>query len=305
MRSIALTCVLCAMPACSPGTPDPVQADAPFDAERPTDSDGRPNAEDNCPGIDNPDQRDHDGDGRGDVCDGCPHIAELAPDEDADGDGIGDACDPHPDDDRDVLVHFDGFYDDRDGLPEDWQAGTGAAALWQVRDGQLRNTTPDVVLLASWTKAKTRDQVVDTRATVLKVSDPSINPERTVGVVAGHDGLGPGPLWMCSLLDRANDTTLAILSLVDLDTTGKLGSGALSYEFRFAIEAGMTSSFRIELRGQSSPSKVVQTCTLGFESAGASTVNAEDDGTVDGYPGLRTSGVEAAFDYIVVYGRKP
>jgi len=35
------------------------------------------------------------------------------------------------------------------------------------------------------------------------------------------------------------------------------------------------------------------------------TLNDVDTGTIDGYPGLVTRGVQAAFDYIVIYGRKP
>jgi uncharacterized protein YegL len=41
------------------------------------DGDGVPNAVDNCPHTDNPDQTDSDGDGVGDACDNCPEVANA------------------------------------------------------------------------------------------------------------------------------------------------------------------------------------------------------------------------------------
>lgn len=70
-----------------------------------SDEDGYSDADDNCPGVYNPDQRDADGDGIGDICqsdvdndsfpdvrDNCPHIHNILQ-TDTDQDGIGDACD--------------------------------------------------------------------------------------------------------------------------------------------------------------------------------------------------------------------
>jgi len=63
-----------------------------YDPNQDADSDGVPDALDNCPGTFNPDQADADGDGVGNACDNCPFAAN--PDQaDADGDGIGDRCD--------------------------------------------------------------------------------------------------------------------------------------------------------------------------------------------------------------------
>ncbi|MEW5702759.1 MAG: thrombospondin type 3 repeat-containing protein [Candidatus Zixiibacteriota bacterium] len=59
------------------------------------DSDGIPDATDNCPTTYNPGQEDGDGDGLGDVCDNCPAIANPTQ-SDGDGDGVGDACDNCP-----------------------------------------------------------------------------------------------------------------------------------------------------------------------------------------------------------------
>lgn len=57
------------------------------------DSDGVPDASDNCRQVANPIQSDADGDGLGDACDNCPDVAN-ADQLDADGDGTGDVCDP-------------------------------------------------------------------------------------------------------------------------------------------------------------------------------------------------------------------
>ncbi len=57
-----------------------------------TDSDGVPDASDNCPSVANANQTDTDGDGVGDACDNCTSEAN-ADQADADGDGIGDTCD--------------------------------------------------------------------------------------------------------------------------------------------------------------------------------------------------------------------
>jgi len=56
------------------------------------DSDGVPNAIDNCALTANPTQADTDGDGFGDACDNCPSVSN-ADQTDADGDGTGDVCD--------------------------------------------------------------------------------------------------------------------------------------------------------------------------------------------------------------------
>jgi hypothetical protein len=62
------------------------------------DSDGFNDADDNCPGVDNPEQEDADGDGVGDACDNC--LAVPNPDQDdTDGGGTGDACDTDDDED--------------------------------------------------------------------------------------------------------------------------------------------------------------------------------------------------------------
>jgi hypothetical protein len=58
------------------------------------DSDGVPDATDNCPEVPNPSQLDSDGDGKGDACEACDTYdtgAAVCSEEDIDGDGI---CSP-------------------------------------------------------------------------------------------------------------------------------------------------------------------------------------------------------------------
>lgn len=75
------------------------------------DDDGIPNAEDKCPSVPSPGNRDHDNDGTGDPCDPCPHLREPADDEDADGDLVGDGCDPAPLTPGESRRAFYGFYE--------------------------------------------------------------------------------------------------------------------------------------------------------------------------------------------------
>lgn len=85
-----------------------------------TDSDGVPDATDNCPTVANPDQADFNGNGIGDACedsdgdgimdnvDNCPTVAN--PDQaDANRNGVGDAC---------VDSDGDGFNDAVDNCPD-------------------------------------------------------------------------------------------------------------------------------------------------------------------------------------------
>lgn len=66
----------------------PAEVGAPIDG----DGDGRRDAQDTCPGIPDPEQKDTDADGVGDACDTCLLVAS-ADQRDSDADGFGNACD--------------------------------------------------------------------------------------------------------------------------------------------------------------------------------------------------------------------
>src|SRR5215210_7405646 len=92
-------------------TPDSMgSSDEPTLLALDADGDYIPDAFDNCPDVQNPDQADSDGDGNGDACpvfvdndgdgipdtqDTCPNVA-TADQTDSDGDGLGDVCDKSP-----------------------------------------------------------------------------------------------------------------------------------------------------------------------------------------------------------------
>ncbi|MFA6353619.1 MAG: lamin tail domain-containing protein, partial [Candidatus Paceibacterota bacterium] len=75
-----------------------------------SDSDGIPDASDNCLATANPEQTDVDGDGVGDACDNCPNLSN-ADQVDADGDGVGDGCDNCA-----QIANANQADDDRDGI---------------------------------------------------------------------------------------------------------------------------------------------------------------------------------------------
>ncbi len=131
-----------------------------------TDSDGVPDASDNCPAAANADQANADGDAQGDACDpdddndgladGSDNCALVAnPDQaDTDGDGQGDACDGDLDgdgvadgaDNCPLAANASQVDNDADGLGDACDPTAGLPwAGWNPGDGRL-NPDPGVPL---------------------------------------------------------------------------------------------------------------------------------------------------------------
>lgn len=133
------------------------------------DGDYIPDALDNCPGIQNPDQADADGDGHGDACpvyvdtdgdtvpdkqDNCPSAA-TSDFSDSDGDGVGDPCDKSPDGiepESEPAPDLDGQRGDGEAEPLAPENGSGQNGDALERDGgspsrqRTRTDSPEPVI---------------------------------------------------------------------------------------------------------------------------------------------------------------
>ena len=149
-----------------------------------TDGDYIPDALDNCPSVQNPDQADADSDGNGDPCtvyqdtdgdtvpdksDNCPNIA-TSDFSDRDGDGVGDSCDKSP----------DGIEPEPEPVPElNGHADTGETEPPPPENGENQDGTE--IERPGRSRSKVRDRT------------ETLEPVITTGVESANDAIGGQP----------------------------------------------------------------------------------------------------------------
>jgi hypothetical protein len=269
-----------------------------------TDLDGVPDSKDNCPNASNPQQRDHDQDGRGDICDNCPHMINPVQ-EDGDEDSVGDACDPRPGISGDRIALFEGFYDDGAGLPTGWAANLGTAGVWTRSGGFLHQTANDAVeRLITWGASSSfTNAAIDTRVRIDEVP-PAGSPTtgvRTAGALVDFQG-APMRYFLCVVRDDVGSTTTTEASIYresgaaftqgDHKAYGAELTAGMSYAMTLVIgendvQDPTNGNGRCRVESPNGPLDLLQTAELPALEAGPA--------------GLRTNGVKASFDYVVIY----
>ena len=284
----------------APGAPDA----APGDPD--SDGDGVTDGQDDCPTVADPLQRDHDGDGVGDLCDGCPHVAD-ATQPDGDGDGVDDACDPRPTQGGDRIALFDGFYDDGAGLPADWAAGVGAAADWNRSGGSLHQKASDAAeVSAFWTPSTTfANEAIDTAIRIDEVPGFSAGQSgvRTAGAAVDFArGDGSGRMFLCAIRDDVGLPTTTEVRLYRVENDN-FPADTQTYGAELAAGMVFTPSLAVGQTPVGAGDVDLDARCHGPAPGGALALEYPVTGTPaeQGAAGLRTNGVAASFDYVVVY----
>jgi len=290
-------------------TPD---ANGPIDApdsgiDLDTDDDGVVDAVDNCDEDANPDQHDEDGDTVGDVCDNCPHVANLLQADTTEtpgnggADGVGDDCDPSPLT-RDMIALFEPFTGDT--LPDGWSVD--GAGTWEVSADHLRQTDAAVANAILFYDEDFADLWFDTAVTLDTVTGPQppgqgVTTTRSVAPFiryAADAGAGTGTGYSCSIFDNINDNNAGTFIAFTYNN-GVFGgiTGATAY----TLAGGLASGQSYGVRASAVDSTV--TCMLddGSDHTSSGTNLEHTTGTI----ALRSLGIAASWDYVVVITPRP
>ncbi|MBZ0232786.1 MAG: thrombospondin type 3 repeat-containing protein [Deltaproteobacteria bacterium] len=267
------------------GNPDaPNGPDAPVGPDE--DSDGVPDAQDNCPAAANPDQHDEDGDGLGDDCDNCPHVANPSQ-ANTDADGVGNACDPDPSAPNHIAAFY-GFGGTE--FPSEWAPRGG----WTVADDSLQQPTSDAAQrVISLSGGDWLDAYVEASALVTGVAPPgSPSSIRKIEILTRYTpGASAGTGYLCGLVDDVADPENAQQVLGRLIDSGAAIEHALN-------NLPMRLAPAVALRMIATGEGVNHSCsTLVSGIIGTNIINNVH---ARGSIGLRTDGVAARFHYVIV-----
>lgn len=271
-------------------------------AEDDVDGDSIKDTDDNCRDEANTDQRDHDVDGVGDVCDNCPHMTNGLQ-ADLDSDGVGDVCDPHASTAGDRIVHFEDF--DVDGpLPTNWAVGDGSATAWTVSGGYLHQTiTTEVPQVAYWAGSLGSNMTVDTRVRIDSVPPmTSGTGMRTVGAVLDFVTPPSAPTiraYLCGVRDVLSSPTPTEMRLTQMQGNLAVASSGQVY----GAEVTTGTSFTVRETISQLDGVLTARCVTPDASGDYLLVETLSTQTPQerGPAGVRTNGVTASFDYIVIY----
>ena len=178
------------------------------------DGDYLPDALDNCPGVQNPDQSDADGDGYGDACpvyqdmdgdsvadkdDNCPNIA-TSDFSDRDGDGVGDPCDKSPDGiepEPEPIPELDGGGGDAEAelTPENGEGLDGQelerASRSRSKERQRTDVSKPIITSGADEGVGSDAQVLDERLLDPERDNPRRNEELIAEAAASGDLYAP------------------------------------------------------------------------------------------------------------------
>lgn len=237
--------------------------------------------------VDSPDVvRDHDDDGVPDDLDNCPHI-DNPEQKNEDDDGVGDVCDPG--DGRHEIAAFFGF----DGTDVPAELAPDDPQAWSVAGGFARATVTDNSLTSlTYNPLSNANVFVSTRFTIDAIAPGNPGQHRNVGVAHQHDPANnianacavdydvatmASTLW---LLSTRNAQTIGQTPFADLEEGG-------TYSI-FTADSTRQNEAWLACAAELTPS---QTALAGPKLVPESTGNRVS---------LRTRGTTTRFDYMLV-----